>query len=250
VFLLRKFLYHPVVNAMNEREAKITARLNEAEEKRKEAERQNVENEKKKQELIDQRAQKLEEINQEIQEQRSELMQKARDQVKSIQQNWEKDIKREQNEFLNNLRKTMNMEIFSILQKIMKDMANASLETEIIKTFGQKVKQVSEAEKEQISEAFSENESHIEIESAFDLSPTEKETVSDMIRKNLLNDKEVQFEFNKSKDLIAGIELHIHNFYLSWTIADYLDQLQEKIRREMDNLAHEEIEKNKNRSKD
>jgi hypothetical protein len=37
---------------------------------------------------------------------------------------------------------------------------------------------------------------------------------------------------------------------LSWTIADYLDQLQEKIRREMDNLAHEEIEKNKNRSKD
>ena len=67
VYLLKRFLYQPIVRHMNEREEKIANRLQQASDKRAEAQRQIDEFQHKQEEIEQQSAQKLEKAEEEAQ---------------------------------------------------------------------------------------------------------------------------------------------------------------------------------------
>ena len=79
VFLLRHFLYRPVIKSMDEREQKIISRLKEAEQKKKEAEQEAESYRKMLQELSDKRQEMNAKAAEEAQILETDLMKKARD---------------------------------------------------------------------------------------------------------------------------------------------------------------------------
>ncbi len=76
VFLLRHFLYRPVIKAMDEREQKMVSRLKDAEQKREEAEAEAESFRQMKQELEDKRQEMLTKAAEEVQILQSDLMKK------------------------------------------------------------------------------------------------------------------------------------------------------------------------------
>lgn len=92
LWLLKRFLYKPILNAMDEREQKITYRLREAQRAEQEAEQEAQEFREKAAELDSQRDRLILEARNEAEALRKELLHQARQEVDQAQERWYRSI--------------------------------------------------------------------------------------------------------------------------------------------------------------
>ncbi|MGK2945435.1 MAG: F0F1 ATP synthase subunit B family protein, partial [Desulfuromonadales bacterium] len=104
VYLLKRFLYQPIVRHMNEREEKIANRLQQAADKRAEAQRQIDDFQHKQEEIEQQSAQKLEKAEEEAQKRQQELLEQARRHVENKRHGWLQSLDKEKDEFAHSLK--------------------------------------------------------------------------------------------------------------------------------------------------
>ncbi|MGD8758265.1 MAG: F0F1 ATP synthase subunit B, partial [Deltaproteobacteria bacterium] len=114
VYLLKRFLYKPIIKAMDERERRISGRLEEAE-KREDQARHELERYQKKNKEIDGRRQVLlNQIKEDAEVQRKALIDQARDQVEGVRANWHEALEREKDAFLQDLRERTGRHTYAI----------------------------------------------------------------------------------------------------------------------------------------
>ncbi|MBL8296436.1 MAG: hypothetical protein JNN08_31615, partial [Bryobacterales bacterium] len=104
VWLLKKFLYGPIVHAVDEREGRIAGRLAEAKEKEEQAAQERAQYEAKIQELEATHESMLAQMRAEVERNQSELIEKARARVQALETEWQEEVDRERREFLAGLR--------------------------------------------------------------------------------------------------------------------------------------------------
>jgi F-type H+-transporting ATPase subunit b len=104
VFLLRHFLYRPVIKAMDEREQKMVSRLKEAEQKIKEADQETETLRRIKRELQDKRQEMLAKVTEEVRVLKTDLTEKGRAEVEASMADWYASIDRHKESILTDLR--------------------------------------------------------------------------------------------------------------------------------------------------
>ncbi len=135
VWLLKHFLYSRIVRAMNEREAKINGRLEEAARKRASAEQEAELFRAKNRELEEHRDQIMARAKEEAEAHRQELMDAARLETETAQVQWLDTLKRERQGLLREFRERLGQEVFTLTRQGLKELANADLEEQIMKVF-------------------------------------------------------------------------------------------------------------------
>ena len=90
LLLLRRFLYRPILNAMQERERKVAERLESAKQERVHAEEERARYESLNEELRQHTEQKKHEAEEEVAAWRKENLQQARQDVDNAKQSWQK----------------------------------------------------------------------------------------------------------------------------------------------------------------
>ncbi len=226
VFLLRRFLYQPIIEAMDAREAKIAAQLEDAEKAQDAAEEAEREYKKQRKELDEKRAELMAQAEQEAEGRKKDLIHKARAEVDDQQARWRESLRQEKESFLKELRQRSSTQLWSMARKILTDLANAELERQIVDIFVQRLEALEDNELKEMKEVIA-NSDGVSIHSSFALPEASLNAVTKALQKHF--GESVAVNFIVSQDVVAGIELKAGGHKVSWSVGDYLQELEERL---------------------
>lgn len=222
VWLLRHFLYQPVMRAMARREAHIEQRLSEASQREQRADARARNYDDMSAELERRREQMLAGARDNAEEQRKALLEAARDDVAEMRRSWEQQIREEQQEFLRALRRQAAETVQTIARRALADLADADLEAQVLHAF---IGRLEVLDRETRAE-FAASAEPVQVRSAFALDSATRAHLTRTIHDHLGAGLDV--DYVHSPELICGIELSSAGRRLSWNLADYLDELSER----------------------
>ncbi|MDL1968649.1 MAG: F0F1 ATP synthase subunit B [Deltaproteobacteria bacterium] len=227
VYLLKRFLYGPIIRAMDEREKKIALSLEGAREKKDEADLEAKDYRRKNREFDERREELFSQIREEVEVRRKNLIDEARDQVDTGRTKWYEAIRKEKETFLQDLRWRAGKQTCVISRRALKDMADVDLENQIIHVFIEKLRSLNDDELKELKESIRQSPQKISVRSAFEVPKKMAGEIIEVLRNQASSNVDVRFEI--SPDLICGIELKFSGRRISWNVADYLETLEESL---------------------
>jgi F-type H+-transporting ATPase subunit b len=224
VFLLKHFLYGPLLKLMDEREMKIISRQKAAEDAKREAQAEAQSYRKKKEELSAEHEELLVKAKEDAKEFRADMMKKARDEIEETKIEWQRDLQRQKDELIDDLRKYSGQQLYAITRRALRDLANEDLERQIMIAFINRLKNLEESERETIKDFVKDSEQIIIVRSAFKVPEDIQQKIKDALASHAEADVRVQFEI--VDDLISGMVMSAKNVEIAWSIAEYVDSLE------------------------
>lgn len=232
VLLLRKFLFNKIIDIIDEREHQIKEKIEKAEKQQKEAEEEIKKQREIREKLEQEWEDNLAKIKKEIQDRREKMMQEARESVNQVQEEWKRAILSQRKAYIQELKKLSSQQICLISKKVLADLANAKLENQLIDSFINQLEGLKEHKKKEFSwdETMlnNQNKNKVEILTTFPLNEELKETLTKQIKKMV--GSQAQPIFQTSPDLVCGIELRTMDKKIAWSMENYLDLLEEKLK--------------------
>ncbi|MDA8090496.1 MAG: hypothetical protein M0Z61_09810 [Nitrospiraceae bacterium] len=225
VWLLKRFLYKPVTEAMDRREKDIAGRLDEAKKRKEEAGRSADEYIRKISEIEGKREEMLRAARIEADGKKEDLLDRAREEVEEEKAAWLESLEEEKISFLDELRRKAAHEAFAVSRQSLRDIANSGIEKEMIGSFKKKMASLDEKKKEEIGRHIVFGGGVVIVRSAFDM-PDKKE-FSDFLQREIGSWVEIKYEI--SPKLISGIEVNGNGYKVAWNLKEYLDRMEEKI---------------------
>jgi F-type H+-transporting ATPase subunit b len=223
VWLLKRFLYGPVIDAMDRREKAIADNIANAEQREASAQ-STMQNYQTKYDQLEQDSTKqMQQAEADAQQQRQQLMTQARDEVKQQRGLWQHELKQEQQDYLNNLRKTSVKVIQQTGRKVLSELADTSLEQQIIKVFLKRVNTLDDT----VIQTLKDSKDVMNVVSAFELDTKTKEKITAVINTVINNSNEVTYKV--SSDLICGISLQTNGYEIDWNMQSHLQQLDQQL---------------------
>lgn len=236
VYLLKRFLYQPVIQAMQRREERITGQLKEAREREEKAEAEAEAYRKKTRELEGEKQALLDEARKDAGAARKELLEQAREEVARARREWQRQTEQEKEEFLRSLRKQSAEAVQAVVRRALADLADADLEGRIVDSFIDRLRKLGKDERKR----FEKTREPVEITTALELDSSTRSHLTRTIHECLVAGVEV--EYGEDPDLICGIKLTMGGQQLSWNLADYLTELSEDVGRAFEGLETPETE--------
>jgi F-type H+-transporting ATPase subunit b len=241
VWLLRRFLYKPVLKAIDERENKIAAELKDAKAKETEAKKEQAEFLKRNEKFDQQKKKLMDNVIAETNGEREKLLEDARNEAAVLRSKLGKSLDAMQENLEHDIAQKTQEEVFAIARKTLKDLASMSLEEQSVNIFINRLKKLKNEEKKKLTDAFKSGSDSILVQTAFDL-PSKQQTEIKSTVNEILGTK-TQFQFKTVPKLISGIELTSNGYKLAWNISEYLSSIQKSISETMKAELKEEPEK-------
>ncbi len=235
VYLLKRFLYGPIIRAMDEREKKIALSLEGARKKKDEADLEAKDYRRKNREFDKHREEMFSQIREEADVRRKDLINEARDRVDADRIRWYEAIRKEKEAFLQDLRRRAAKQTCAISRRVLKDMADVDLEDHIIHVFIERLLSLNKDEIEALKKSIHQSPQKIRVCSAFEISEKMAGKVIEVLRNQTNGHVDVQFEV--SPDIICGIELKFQGSKISWNVDDYLETLEKSLLAALENKA-------------
>jgi F-type H+-transporting ATPase subunit b len=224
VYLLKRFLYKPIIKAMDGRERRIAGRLEEADKREKEARQELEQYEQRNRELDSQREALVSQMKEDVESERKERVSKARHQVDAIRTNWYEAVEREKESFLQDLRERTGKHTYAVARRALKDLANVELEQHIVRVFIERLRNLDEAERRALKESVQKSKREVTVISAFEIFQEASQDIAQVLREYLSDPVDLRFE--TSPDVVCGIELRVQGRKIAWSVPDYLDGLE------------------------
>jgi F-type H+-transporting ATPase subunit b len=227
VLLLRRFLYRPIINAMAEREARIADKLEEARRKRDEAAAEIEAYRQKNAEFAQEREKLVREAEAIVADRRKAWLEEARAEVNDSRSRWQKALAQEKEALLQTLRRQAGHHTFEVMRHALADLADEELEERIIKVFLARLKTLPEEEAQPIHEALRSGAADLTLNSGFELAAEQRRALRQAIIARFGAGQAIHFR--TLPDLICGLELVAPNHKVAWSLASYLDELEEAL---------------------
>jgi len=227
VWLLKRFLYMPILDAIDAREKRIASELADADAKRAEAIKEREEFRQKNQTFEQQRQSMLTKAADEANSERQRLMADAKDAAETLRANREDSLHREHVALNKEVTRRTQAEVFAIARKALTDLANLSLEEQMTDVFIRRLQEFDDDEKADFAGPSDAEDHSMIVRSAFDLPTAQRATLQDAI--NRAFSTEVELKFETVLDVISGIELTSSGRKISWSIAEYLSSMEQRI---------------------
>lgn len=227
VWLLKRFLYKPILDAIDEREKRIAAQLEDAASKKAEAEKEQDDFRQKNETFDQQQKDMMDKAVAAIKETRQKLLENARNEAAALQSKLEKASKASQEKQNQAIVQNTISEVFAISRKTLGDLASVGLEAQTTHTFVKRINELKAEQKKQFIEAFKRDGKPIMVRSAFELPEKQQTEIKGAVTK-ILGTK-TKFQFEIMPELISGIELAANGYKQSWSISAYLESLEKSI---------------------
>ncbi len=238
VLLLKHLLYAPVLKLMDERERVIASRLEEVEEKKREAEKEAETYRKQKQEISAEHEEMLIKAKEDAKNFKADLEKKAEAEVERSRAEWYEAVERSKKTFLEDLRERTGRQVYAISRRVLRDLADEVLERQMIRTFVGRLEEMDDSEKEAFKKFYKYPEGIVLVRSAFEIPVDFQQKIKEVLRDRTEADLRVHFEIDE--DLISGIEISARNAEISWSIAGYLDSMEADFSRVIEERAPKE----------
>ena len=223
VWLLKRFLYKPVLAAIDEREKRIATQLQDAEKKKAEALKEQADFQHKNEEFEQQRAGLLLEATKAAKTERDKLLETARRDSEELRSKLQKNVHNEIDSLNKKIGTLAQQEVFSIARKTLADLAGVSLEERMTDIFIQRLHDLNDKQREDLKAGLQASSKTALVRSAFELAPPQRMAIENVVKPLLSEGTIITFE--AKPELISGIELAANGQKIAWSITDYLKSL-------------------------
>jgi F-type H+-transporting ATPase subunit b len=227
VWLMKRFLYKPVLNAIDAREKRIARELAEADTKKNEAQRERDEFQRKNEEFDQERAALLTKATDEARAERQRLIAEARNAADVLSMKRAETLRSEAQNLNQAITRRAQDEVFAIARKALSDLATASLEEQMGDLFIRRLHDMEGGTKAALGESLKTASEPALVRSAFELSADQRTAIQNSINETF--SAEIDLRFETEPDLIGGIELSTSGRKIAWSIADYLKSLEKRV---------------------
>lgn len=219
VWLLKRFLYRPVMAAIQRRERHINGRLQEAGNRENEAE-ETVKHYRKKQESLDkEREAVLSAAREEAEEQKKQWLEEARAEVEKMRENWQQQVREERESFLKNLRHQTSESLQRLARKLLAELADSELEAQMIAKFLRRLQDLDPVARKTLRQ----NREPVRFVTAFTVDEALRRLVNEAVETFI--EEKVEIEFIETPEVICGVELSRGGWRLSWNLDDTLQDI-------------------------
>lgn len=230
LWLLRRFLYHPILDGLDARELRLKNILEEANTKNADAEQRQKNCQLKEAQLQQQRASILEKAETDAKEQRIKLFDDAQETADEMLR---KRLEALQNVLINLKHEVLSKnidEVYATAAKILDDLAGVKLEQAIVDKFLMQLKTLKGKEYDAFLDAM-EGNSKLVVRSAFPLTDALKNEIEHTLNSLLSKHKQATIELNflRVPQLMAGLELSVGGWKLAWSIHYHLKALENRV---------------------
>ena len=227
IWLMKKYLYKPILSAIDEREKKIAAQIADAKTKKAEAKTEQDEFNKKNQDFDQQKKDMTDKAVAEANDQRNKLLDEAKTEAATLKDKLEKESAQAHQDLNDRIAQKTEQEVFAVTRKTLADLAGLTFEEQAVNAFIRRIDQLDEASRKPFIEAFKLDKGPILVKSAADLPEKQQTAIEQSINKVL--GAKPKFEFKTSPELIGGIELTAKGYKLSWSISEYVNDFEKSV---------------------
>jgi F-type H+-transporting ATPase subunit b len=227
VWLMKRFLYQPILNAIDAREKRIAKELAEADAKKAEAKKEQDEFQRKNEEFDQQRAGLLIKATDEAKAERQRLMDEARKAADALSAKRQESLRSDAKNLNQAITRRAQDEVFAIVRKALSDLATVSLEERMVEVFTRRLGEMNGEAKAGLGEALKTASEPSLVRSAFDLPTDQRAAIQKAVNETFSADIHLRFE--TSPELVSGIELTANGQKVAWSIADYLTSLKKGV---------------------
>tara|TARA_R110001592_G_scaffold363372_2_gene686229 strand:- start:106992 stop:107762 length:771 start_codon:yes stop_codon:yes gene_type:complete len=225
VWLLKHFLYRPILDGIDAREAEISKRMHSAEEAQKKAKIAAEEYRKQQEKLLADQETMVNQALKDSEGQRDSLLADARAKLEQEYQDWHKQQERESQKFTTALHQAGAQTMLELTRKALHDLADQTLEEAIVRHVGARLQPIAE-----------------DIREAAGASTAAEATTHEPLSKAAQDQMQAEIEqllpgtsltFAVDPDQAPGLILRVGGAQVAWTIDSYTDEL--------DALLHERM---------
>lgn len=227
VWLMKRFLYKPILNAIDAREKLIAKELADAGAKKSEAQKEHEEFQKKNEIFDQQRAALLTKAADEAKTERLRLLEEARKAADALSAKRQESLINDARHLNQAISRLTQQEVFAITRKALTDLATTTLEERMGEVFDRRLRELDGQSKLVLGEALKKNSVPAVIRSTFDLPTAQRTAIQNAL--NTTFSAEIHVRFETAPDLICGIELGANGQKVGWTIAGYLASLEKGV---------------------
>ncbi|MGA7275606.1 MAG: hypothetical protein WBX14_12235, partial [Candidatus Udaeobacter sp.] len=153
VWLLKRFLYKPILRAIDAREKRIAAELADADAKKAEAQKERDDFQQKNEQFDQQRAALLSKATEEAKVERQRLLDEARKAAEVLSAKRNETLRTDARHLNQAISRRTQEEVFAIARKALTDLASASLEERIAEVFVRKLQAMDGQAKTRLAES-------------------------------------------------------------------------------------------------
>ena len=227
VWLLKHFLYKPILDAIDAREKRIAAELADADKKKADAEKERTDFEDKNRVFDQQRSALLGKAADEAKAERERLIDQAKKDAENLRANQADALRRDQIRLASEITLLAEKEVFAIARKALTDLATVSLEERVGEIFTRRLRELDPKAKELLGAALNNSSQPTVVRSAFDLPADQRAAIQNALNETF--SAVVRIKFEDSQDVICGIELTANGQKVAWSISSYLAGLSKKV---------------------
>jgi F-type H+-transporting ATPase subunit b len=227
VWLLKRFLYKPILHAIEKREKRIAAELANADKIKAEAQKESFEFKHKNEEFDQQRALLLRNATDEAKTERQRLLNAAREAATALSSKRQEALRNDEHNLHQAISRQTQQEVFAIARKALTDLATTSLEERLVEVFTRRLREMDGQVKADLAEALKTSSEPAIVRSAFDLPAEQRAAIQNALNETF--SAEIQIQFETAPDLISGIELTTNGQKVAWSITDYLASLEKGV---------------------
>jgi len=227
VWLLKHFLYKPILDAIDAREKNIAAELADADTKRSEAEKERADFENKNKTFDRQRSALLGKATDEAKTEHERLVDQAKKDADSSRASQMDALRNDQIRLGSEITLLAEKEVFAIARKTLTDLATVSLEERVGEVFTRRLRELDPKAKELLGVALKNSSQPALVRSAFELPADQRAAIQNALNETFT--AVVRIKFEESQDAVCGIELTANGQKVAWSISNYLTELSKKL---------------------
>ncbi|MDD2540840.1 MAG: hypothetical protein PHH28_07325 [Desulfuromonadaceae bacterium] len=227
VWLMKRFLYKPILHAIDQREKLIATELADAYATKSDAQKERDEFQHKNEEFDRQRAALLNKAMDEAQVERQRLLDEARQAADDLSAERQENLRNDARNLNQAISRRTQQEVFAISRKVLMDLAGSSLEEHMLDHFISTLKAIKGEEKEKLTAAIKATQHPVVIRTTSNLSASLSASTEHAIKETFGMESQIRFE--TASELISGIELVTDGHKVAWSIADYLKSMESGI---------------------
>ena len=219
LWLLKRFLYRPILDGIDAREAEITQRMAAADQAKQDAEVAESQFIKQRAQLVSDQDILLEKALSATEDQRDGLLSDARNRLQQEQKDWRKHLEHERVAFNKRLQETGADALIKLTRKALTDLADEQLEDAIVRHVG---KQLEPIAAELVQAAAGNLKAQVSTRDA--LSAATQALLQTEVQQWL---PDVTLSFTTDAQQSPGLVMQVGGAQVSWTTDSYMDEFAE-----------------------
>ena len=223
MWLLKRFLYQQVLNAIDAREQHIADVLSQTEASQRQAAEQQALLLQKNAAFDNDKTAMFAQVKDQVAAQLTLQLDCAKQEVQSTRKQWLKTLREEQQALALSIHQRTRQTVMKLTRQVLTDLSDSDLEIQMVKVLTQRISAMTQEQRIQFTQISTDQNHPLIVKCAFILSPEQQSEITQVLLTQLPHHSELTFI--QDTNLIGGIELLGNGSKISWNITDYLSEL-------------------------